>query len=328
MANLHPLNKHSYTPTHSIQLLLSPSSFVPRPLTKVAPQRMQARKTPQSSGAAFTNCVGLLRFNRRVWQITNCACECARCGWMCIYSCVLRREWVYTVNCSEPIFSFFQLCQWAVAYLKTPNIATLPLASSVLCKTVAAKFSSMHHSPTLPPPLCRCAPLKQIWHCGEFMGSLPTSPNNSCAPRLRQFMFLKIYFASQRFLHMQWQHKAVVIRWKRGKETMKVIFVYPSEGMNAQLPSTGTGQHGDPSEKCWFQRGWVETFMQNRGERKPAQLKKWLKAGGLQRGGTSCKPVDFKCTLHVDWSHCNTQNSKTRQSGAKSCSMLWADVWM
>lgn len=68
-------------------------------------------------------------------------------------------------------------------------------------------------------------------------------------------MFLKIYFASQGVVHMQWKLKAVVIKWKRGKETMKVIFVYPREGMNAQLPSTGTAQQRDSSEKCRSQSG-------------------------------------------------------------------------
>lgn len=74
---------------------------------------------------------------------------------VCVGGCVCA-----CVNCSAPVCSFFWIWLWAVAYL-------------------------------LPKLRC-CAPLKQIWHCVEFMGSLPASPNNSCALCFRQFMFLKI----------------------------------------------------------------------------------------------------------------------------------------
>lgn len=188
----HPLRKtiHTCTPTQpSLLLKFSFSSITfPHPLTQ-RPQRMWSLKTPQSSEAVLLQLCGAGRVEPH--GMTDCKlCFCVSVLYVHWYTCI-KWERVYVVNYSKPTFPFFRVCQWAVAYLKCPRIATLLLASSVLCKRAATNFSNM---PPFSHRWCRHSPLKQIWFCREFMGSLPTSPNNSCAPHLRQLMFLQINF--------------------------------------------------------------------------------------------------------------------------------------
>lgn len=155
------------------------------------------------------------------------------------------------------MFSF-----WAVAYLQAPRIPTSLLTSSVLCKTAAIKFSD--HLPTKTPLLHTSERDTALWRVhGQF-----ASPNNCCALRLGQFMLLKINFLFSKVSFVC--SGCLKLRLYDGGErkAMKVIFVYLSQGMNALLPSTGTGQQNDLHKKCWFRCGWAENWQR----RKPMQV--------------------------------------------------------